>query len=530
MKKILSLILILSVLVSSLLLASCNKDGEGDTTTPAENIIPSTPEELINLSLDKTYSALFGAPTEKFIPTSGVKTNLYVSAPALSDLKIDADFIMAAPENKPFFGFNVKELTIDKAVLGGIKLYVTDTEIVAGFDSLLSRNLGLRFSEASEQITALVSKLMPGTSVSSIRTEVNRYLEEIESILGSNSSEAPKLTPEMVTEIKKVVNENIEQSLISMTTSTELVITFSLKDVLNMIQDTETVLKDDEEWRAFLKDLDNALRETVFVDTAIPSNTTVLEFLISEIESGLANEGLTPDSFEIKIDSTVNPQTLLVTSSVMTVIVADQNAASISFNANYEGLARFTVLFKAHKNTVLEVEEDVELLEIKYQKTADNATTSGFILDVINKDTESTPTAGGAVNTATVDAFTVKYSKDSSDNAYEFAIETTIPESGQKGVILKLEGVAYENKDEYFFSIDEFGSDALGVALILDLKIKMTNPTESDLSLPAYDDLGSIKEKELSDIIEFFSSLLPEEGVPEEDVSGSVAESAKPVN
>ena len=54
----------------------------------------------------------------------------------------------------------------------------------------------------------------------------------------------------------------------------------------------------------------------------------------------------------------------------MTVIVADQNAASISFNANYEGLARFTVLFKAHKNTVLEVEEDVELLEIKYQKTA----------------------------------------------------------------------------------------------------------------------------------------------------------------
>ena len=513
MKKILSLILILTTVISMLLLPSCRKDDE--VTPPAGNVVPSTPEELLAASFAKTQAAFFSAATESFDLSGGVKTNISLDAPALSGIKLDADIIASAPNADRFLGVNVKNFSTNDFALNGIKVYLTDTELVAGFDSLISRNLGLKFTEAEDQIVALVSKIMPGTSVGSIRSEVKRYLSEFENIFSSSSSEKPQMTDAIAAEIIKVLRENVTMTMATTDSAYSLTIEFTLRDILYMIEDCVLVLKDDDAWRAYFNDLDNALRSTVFVDTAIPTNVTVLDYYINEFESLLADEGITPDMIEFNFNAQIDKATLLVTSAEIIFSVDGKSAMSVAFTANYESQASFTAVVKVHKNDLLGTEADENLLEIKYL-TTQNGTKSGFILDVtsLNSDAE-----GIANSYLYIERIVINYSKDSANNAYSLSVTGYQPMNGESLSILYAEGVAYESKDEFFLSVDEVGSDLLGATVTVNFKIKMTKPTENDLKLPAYDDVGSISSAELSKIQSFISSILPEEGVALPDTS-----------
>jgi len=521
MKKILSLILVSCVLLGTLILPSCGGNGNGTVTTPSENAIPDTPEALISQCLNKTAVAFFGEPGETFDVTNGIKANLYLEAQALSNLKLNTDFILAPKDNGFLFGLNVKNLSAEGMVLDGIRLYLTEAEIVAGFDALLSRNLGMKFSEAEDQITALVSKLMPGTSVSSIRTEVKSYLQQIEEALGTSGSSLPAITDEMATDIAAVVSSYVKMEQNVSESGVTLNVSFSLSDIINIVNDSIRVLKDDDAWRAFINDFDNTLKETLFAETSITLDTTVLEYIVSELESALADEGLTTDSFILKADALLGLDTL-VKSANLALCIGDAPAVSFSFNASYEGLASFTLLAKVHKHAAIETTEDKDVFEVKFEKTAKNATSSGFILTATDKNAASESDSEGTVNT-----FSVEYTKDSSDNRYELAINTITTGTNVKSTVLSIEGKTYENKNEAFYSIEEIGSDAMGVSLIVDLQIKVTAPAEADMKLPVYDDLGSIKDAELKKITDFFSSLFPEEGNPEVDVNDSVLESGK---
>lgn len=522
MKKILSLALVLCMLLTVVLLPSCGGDGGSAVTTPQQNIVPSTPEELITQCFDKTAVAFFGERGETFDAAGGMKTNVFASIPALGELKLNADLILAQKESSPFFGLNVSELKADGQSLGGIRLFLTDKEVVAGVDAFLSRNLGLKFSEAEEQITALVSKLMPGTSVSSIRTEVKRYLQEIESALGSTAEGTPEITADIIADITGIINANIKKEMVTNESSVTVNVTVSLADVVNIITESVRALKDDDAWRAYMNELDTLLRESVFVDTAIPLNTTVLDYLLDELDMALDDEGFTTDSFVLKFSSTVRASDLLIESASAVLYIGDAKAISLEFAARYEGLASFTLLAKVHAHPELDTTEDVDFIEVNFAKTAKNATSSGFILKLTDKLAASESDSEGTINT-----FTVEYTKDSSDNRYELAIKTIETGTNTEATVLSMEGIAYENKDEIFFSIEELGSSEMGVTLVLDVKVKVTRPTEADLKLPVYDDLGSIKEAELSKIVDFINSLLPQEGEPEVDVNDSVIVTGK---
>lgn len=516
MKKILSFSLILSMLLTVLMLPACKH-----TTPPEEGVsnVPSDPTEAFFAVMEET-AKLFKNDSEKesFDYSNGAKINFTFDATQLARVKLDADIIASAKDNY-LLSLNLNQLSFAATKYEGLRLCITSNEIIAGFDSLLSRNFGIKFNEAEKQITDIASKLFPTVSTAEINATVKALLEQLKQALHPTASSQPTTLPdELKKEILALAKENIRLEFTETGASSAIQLTIDLRNVLNLVEGTVRILNSNEAWKSYISSLDDSLKQAVSENVTIPADSTALEYFLNEFESSLADKGCTPADVKLVTAVKFSSETLLLSDVTTALSVKEKAAFSLNILATYETAPTITLSVRSFENEYLGIEKEEDIAEIIYQSYAKTSETEGFSLTITDKTAKnnSSSKSNEADDSVVYEAIVLSYNKDLKTNEYEFKLYGKAIGEDKTSKLLTVAGRSYSTKAESFFSIDEIGSSTIGVTLMVDISIKTTVPTEADLKAPAYDDLNTITDAELATITKFIESLFPDQ-----DSSGS---------
>lgn len=495
------------MLISALALSSCQQTpvGTGEVTTAPQQqaALPQNAEEAVNFCLEKTAESFFGGMKETFDFSKGTKTSIKLDAEKLANVKFEADLTTSFEKGNRFFGFNMKELKVRDNTLSGLRFYLTEDTMVAGFDSYMSKNYGLMFEHAEDQLVALVSKIMPTTSASSIRTEVRRYLNIFEDAVGDiASSGIPDITDDMIKDMQTVFFSSVSTEFGIADENITVKVTITAEDFLEIISDSVRVLKDSDEWRAYISELDTALRNYVLADEPIPSNATVLDYLINEIEIYFSDEGYMTEDVALVLEFTAGTD-LLIKQAKASFTVKGRTLICADVNADYSDEGSISVVVSAFKSDRLGIDKDGEVFSVTLSKVKKDSTARGYRVRVENRVDDKYTTAN------TITAFDAEFVRDSRTNEYECTLFCSKGGSSECTPMYSAKGLCYMTKDEIFFSVTEFAVEETGVAALIDLTVRVTAPTESDLTLPSYGALGNINAADLKSITGFIEQFIP---------------------
>lgn len=504
MKRILSLSLVICMILTLLSLTACKKTVPPDGD---ESKVPSDPAEAL-LAVTRETAKQFLSETQKenFDSSNGTKTTFVFDATVLARTKLEADIITSSKDGY-FFSVDLNKLTFAATNYEGLRFCITNNEVIAGFDSLLSRNFGVKFSEAEKQITDFVKRLFPTTPPTEITAIVKTYLEEFkQSFNFSEPSQSLTVSDELKNEIRDLVKENIKFEFVNTEEANAIQVSFDLRNMLDIVEGTVRILSRDKAWENFFSSIDSSLRDSISENVSIPEGVTALEYYLNELESSLANIGCTPA--DIKLIATVDfsSETLLISDIATVLYVKEQSAVSLNVIVTYEDAPTLTLSEKSFKNDIIGIEKEEDLLDITYKASAKDSESEGFSLTIANKTAKKN---AKSEDDKTYEEITINYTKDLTTNEYDFKLFGKEVGDNKFSKLLTVAGRSYTTKTESFFSIEEIGSSTIGVTIMVDISLKTTAPTEADLEIPKYDGLDTITDEEINILKKFIEALFP---------------------
>ncbi len=502
MKKILSLLLIATMLVAACALPSCmNKQGQAEAEEPVVTV------ESFITALENT-SALFDAGWEMpELPTfdNGVDISLKGDISYTLGVAFDADLHLSGKTPDDLFvGLKLNSLNVaDTVMLKNTALYATFDKVAASIGNVSSAIFGMKYTELLEVITKLTGKAPDAETVATVTSildtvaQVKLALTEAMSSVNipDVSVEVPTLTEEQQKFLTALVVSKVVFNGAKDGDALKHELSLSFEAAIATVKEFIAELRKAEDWQKFFTEFEKNI--PTLKELGIETEATTVEGLVDELVKQFTDE-----SGYALSDLTVT----LSAKSVKRASDSKDYLTNLSVNLKLKGTAilaataEFDIEGRASADVEILLNEEDGSSDSKIKMTVEKANT----VPAVDKY-EITASLYEADENGKFEVI----------SDIEFALETNIEDGGFKIVFTTVEDGEAEtftlggnlllSKSDITFKLNAIGLSSIGVTL--DPKFQMVIKPAQNPTFPEYKDIKDITSAELAEYVKFITDI-----------------------
>lgn len=544
MKKIFSVILIVTMLLGTLALAACETPPENNPNTPGNNNPPYANEvELMMLGSQKTAEAF--AKQDAFTAFLNTVKNprIDLTADLTQLLGVSVDATMLCGDD--FFGFLLNSLSFpsyeddyvtgaggSSVTLSDMGIYITKDELALSVPMLLGEGYyGIKY----ENVLTFLESIL-GPIPEDERPEVEATFNKIFDLLGGVTLESVTLPAGFTAFLSNLLKEKASLTKTEANGNVTISITLTEKGIVDIVEATVAELRKDEGWKKRIEEFDALLK--------MANEDMSIDALIAQIKDSLKNapEDYEPDLRSITVTNVYDSQ-LRALESVISVDCKGTKLDVINMVAQYGEFSKMTTTLSIYEEYELGFKKECDLV-IAYEEKVFDANKKGFSFKMsipegsFGTSRPADPESGnGAIiggddllmlsteNADTPIEIEIDYYIDSSNN--KFKLRLSAKQDNESLFSAALLGTITLENNALTLSVTEIETESadhpgVTVNITTNITVKISEMSTEDKVVPTYKDFTTIPPETIDSIMEMISGLLGGTVMPDEDMSDSV--------